>query len=165
MATTFPPSIGLRSCHGRFLSARADGSARWDAKEWKEWEHFAVEYHGAKLAFRSCHGKYLGGTPSGAMEWNRVQVTEAELFDMEQHGQQLAFRTCFGYISAQKNGHVECNRQIPQAYELFEIPAVWYAAAQGCVKRAGEGADKRSKGSGEEEASPFTVFMVPHPSL
>ncbi|MDR2446513.1 MAG: DUF569 domain-containing protein [Treponema sp.] len=82
--------VTLKSCHGMYLSAKADadGTVRCDQREASDSETWTMEMTGAGIALKSCFGKYLHPKKDGKVRANQDKVTEKESFTVTDHSKE-----------------------------------------------------------------------------
>ena len=99
-------TLGLKSVHGKFLSAQKDGSVEWDKDRYGSWEKIKFEQFGKDTFFlKSYHDKYLAATPRNRLEWNRRKAKGWEFFKVSQYEDKISLKTIHGkYLSARKDG-------------------------------------------------------------
>lgn len=115
--------FGLKSVHGKFLSAQSDGDVEWNRSEYGSWEHVTFEQFGKSSgALKSTHGKYLAATDKEKLEWNRSWKGSWEQWTVEQYEDKIALKSYHGkYLSAQSNGDAEVDRAKAYSWEWFTV--------------------------------------------
>ena len=126
--------IGLKSHHGKYLSAQSNGTVMWNRNWILGWEYFDIIQKGNKIAIKSVHGKFLSAQPNGTVQWNKDRIGSWEQFEVERiNYNQIVLKSVHGkYLSAQPDGKVEWNRDIIGSWEKFiveEIGAIVYEHA------------------------------------
>ena len=116
-------TFGLKSVHGKFLSAQPNGDAEWNRDNNRTWERITFEQHGENTGFlKSNHGKYLAATSNNRLEWNRQNANSWEKFTVYQYEDKVAFRSIHGkYLSAQSDGSVDVDRTHAFSWEWFTV--------------------------------------------
>ena len=115
--------FGLKSVHGKFLSAQSDGDVEWNRDRYGSWEQVTFEQHGKNSGFlKSTHGKYLAATNKDRLEWNRDWKRSWEKFTVHQYEDKVAFQSHRGkYLSAQQDGSVDVDRSWKRSWEWFTV--------------------------------------------
>lgn len=95
--------IALKTCHGKYLSAKSKGGLNADREEALSWETFEVaKKEGNKIALKTYHGTYVRVNTDGT-----VSTTNGnEIFEVKEIGEnKIALIASNGkYLSVQKNG-------------------------------------------------------------
>jgi len=117
------PTFGLKSVHGKFLSAQSDGGVEWNRDRYGSWERITFEQYGEDSGFlKSYHGKYLAATNKRRLEWNRDWARGWEKFKVYQYEDKVAFQSYHGrYLSAQSDGSVDVDRTAKGSWEWFTV--------------------------------------------
>lgn len=116
-------TFGLKSVHGKFLSAQPNGDVEWNRSRYGGWEQITFEQHGVNTGFlRSYHNKYLAATNKERLEWNRPYTRGWEKFKVYQYEDKIALQSSHGkYLSAQSDGSVDVNREWKRTWEWFTV--------------------------------------------
>ena len=119
-------TIGLKSVHGKFLSAQKDGSVDWDRTEFFSWENIKFEQFGKNTFFlKSTHDKYLSTHAKyskNKLRWDRSEAGFLELFKASQYEDKIALKSIHGkYLSAQKDGTADVDRTESFSWEWFTV--------------------------------------------
>ena len=123
------PSFGLKSVHGKYLSAQPSGAVQWNRDAYYGWEQVTFEQFGKESGFlKSYHGKYLAATPASRLEWNRASPNAWEKFTLQQYEDKIALKSFHGkYLSAQPDGSADVDRTGLGSWEWFTVHP------QGCL--------------------------------
>ena len=116
-------TFGLKSTHGKFLSAQPDGDVEWNRSKYLGWERVTFEQWGKDSGFlKSYHGKYLAATPKHKLEWNRGHKRSWEKFKVYQYEGKIALQSYHGrYMSANTEGNVNVDRTWKRSWEWFQV--------------------------------------------
>jgi hypothetical protein len=125
--------VALKSHHGKYVQAKADGTANANIATRGSWETFTVEDMGPnKVALKSSHGKYLH-----ANDWSSLRRTYKisannnargtwEAFTVEKQSGgtcphcQIALKTVHGrYITAESDGGLNGDATVATWWERF----------------------------------------------
>ena len=83
--------LHIKSCHGKYLHPKSDGSIRCD-RHHKEGETRLMRvYADSKIGLKTFAGKYLSAQPNGRLEANRDHFKAWEMFEVVF----LDVKTCF----------------------------------------------------------------------
>merc|ERR1719262_310544 len=108
---SLPSCIGLKSHHGKYVVAEANGAMNANRGHFLTWERFTPKYHGEKVTLKSYHGKYAVAEASGDMNANRNWEQAWEKFQVIWSGDKVGFKSHHGkYVVAEADGRLNANR-------------------------------------------------------
>ena len=117
-------TVALKSVHGTFLSAKADGSAEFDRDSAGGWEQFHLEIlEGDTITLLGVHGMYVSAKSDGSVEADRSEARGWEAFTIEDHGnERFSLESVHGkYLSAQTDGSAQWDRDYAGGWEKFQL--------------------------------------------
>ncbi|MFH1465700.1 MAG: beta/gamma crystallin-related protein [Pseudomonadota bacterium] len=143
-ALWFGDKINLRSHHGRYLVAEADGNLNANRERAQSWEQFEIVRSGPTrhecllsfgdvISLRSCHGKYVVAEANGEANANRGAIGDWERFvvirsgltahqSFVSHGDVISLRSCHGrYVVAEADGRARADRGAIGDWERWRI--------------------------------------------
>jgi hypothetical protein len=118
-----PEIVSLKSCHGKFLSAKLDGKADCNSDKAEASEKIQlVAAENGKYGLKSAHNKFLSAQPDGRAEWNCDGLNIWETWSIERQGESIALKSYHNkYLSAQPDGRIEVNRDVAKQWETFVV--------------------------------------------
>jgi len=116
-------TFGLKSVHGKFLSAQPNGDVEWDRDSYNSYEKISFEQSGENTGYlKSVHGKYLAATNDDKLQWDRTWKRSLEVFTVYQYEDKIALESAHGkYMSAQDDGTVDVDRTDKGSWEWFIV--------------------------------------------
>lgn len=115
--------ISLRSAHGGFVVAEADGAARANRDTALAWETFEViDNRDGTVSLRTDHNTFLVAEADGTADSDRTAIGAWEKFTVERHPDgQFSFRTAHGtYLVAEVDGELNADRTQVGPWEKFQ---------------------------------------------
>lgn len=116
--------VALKSHHGSFVVAEADGTANANRKaagDWEKWQ--LVTNSDGTVSLKSHHGKYLVAEADGTANANRTNIGPWERWTLVRHRDgTVSLRSHHGkYLVAEGDGKLNANRAVAGPWEKFFI--------------------------------------------
>jgi hypothetical protein len=119
-----PTCISLKSHHGKYMVAEADGKLNANRDGIGAWETFTViANQDGTISLKTFHGKYVTAGQDGSMNANKGSVGNEEKFTVIHQGaEKIALRAHSGkHAVAEWNGKMNANRVWIRAWERFKF--------------------------------------------
>ncbi|MEZ4472001.1 MAG: hypothetical protein R3F60_14640 [bacterium] len=116
--------VTLRSFHGKYVVAEADGKANANRDQAREWEHWQLIRNGnGTVSLKGFHGKYLVAEPDGRANADRPVAREWEQWRMVDNGDgTFSFKSHHGkWLVAEADGRLNANRDNKATWERFVV--------------------------------------------
>ena len=115
--------VGIKSCHGKYLTSTSGGKITCDKSEIKDNEIFVLKQNGGFVTLKTKFGKYISVNSNNALEAEKDKVTDSEKFQIEFLDNNIFHLKASNgfYVSATKDGKFEVNRKEAKDFETFEF--------------------------------------------
>ena len=115
--------VGIKSCHGKYLTSTSGGKITCDKSEIKDNEIFVLKRYEGFVTLKTKYGKYISVNSNNTLEAEKDKVTEFEKFEIEfldNNKFHLKANNGF-YVCVTKEGKIEVNRKEAKDFETLEF--------------------------------------------